>query len=649
MFKNLKLGQKFIILFLVIGVIPSSIIGAVLIFQSMNSMEDQIIANLSAVAEYKTKYFEDWMIQRYTDMHLITGFDLMESACSNLFSDDLAIRQLGMEQVKQYFNLTMARTDVYSDMKLIDMQGNQLYSVQGFTGNVSNKDYFINAIKCNNREIEGILTAEFGCHRLYATPIIYSDELEEPTKYISHIVYKDGTTIPVAILVFAMNINKINEVLSDTTGLGETGETYLVGSDHLLQSDTRFTEHSDILNKQINTFGIEDTLERMEARRGPGICKNLTYENYIGAEVIGHNHYLPTEHVVLATEITSDEAYAGIYEMYIYLAIVMAVAIAAIIGVALIFARTLTKPINNAIGRIEEVAKGNLMVQLEVNSNDEIGSMSKTFNQFLDRLREVIRLLFNSITAFKAATQEISQGSQDLSQRSSEQASSLEEVSATIEETTSMIVQNAEGANQVNTQVQKTTAAMQEIDESSKKIADITNVINEIAFQTNLLALNASIEAARAGDAGKGFEVVANEVRNLAQRSSAQSKEIETLIKNSVHRIQEGVELVNGIAHSISEIASGAEQQKLAIEQIADAVGQLDTVTQQNASLAEESAATSEEISSQASQMADQVSFFNINAADRFQNKVEATPNKDHPSIDKASEKTGMVPAKNNQ
>ncbi|MEO6185110.1 MAG: methyl-accepting chemotaxis protein, partial [Steroidobacteraceae bacterium] len=223
---------------------------------------------------------------------------------------------------------------------------------------------------------------------------------------------------------------------------------------------------------------------------------------------------------------------------------------------------------------------------------------------------------------------EISQGNTNLSQRTEEQASSLEETASSMEEMTSTVKQNADNAGQANqlavaardqaerggVVVAKAVRAMAEINESSKKIADIISVIDEIAFQTNLLALNAAVEAARAGEQGRGFAVVATEVRNLSGRSATAAKEIKALIQDSVRKVDEGSDLVTQSGNTleqivasvkkvtdiVAEIAAASREQSAGIEQVNKAVTQLDELTQQNAALVEQASAASQSMAEQA-------------------------------------------------
>jgi methyl-accepting chemotaxis protein len=292
--------------------------------------------------------------------------------------------------------------------------------------------------------------------------------------------------------------------------------------------------------------------------------------------------------------------------------------------------------------QISEVARraaeGDLTKRVTVTSKDELGTMGRAMNAMLDNLVKVVAEVRQAAEHVSTASAEITQGNEDLSQRTSQQASALEETSASMEEMTSTIKQNADNARQANqlavaarevaekggTVTDKAVEAMDEINKSSKKIADIINVIDEIAFQTNLLALNAAVEAARAGEQGRGFAVVASEVRNLAQRSATAAKEIKALINESVQKVGDGSELVNRsgqtleeivnsvkrVTDIIAEISAASQEQAAGIDQVNKAVMQMDQGTQQNAALVEEATSASQSMRQQAAALLEQVSFF---------------------------------------
>ena len=267
-------------------------------------------------------------------------------------------------------------------------------------------------------------------------------------------------------------------------------------------------------------------------------------------------------------------------------------------------------------------------------------NLGNSVNELMVKLTGVVGEIQHASDNVKAGAQEIAEGNTDLSQRTEEQASSLEETSSSMEEMTSAVRESADNAAHANqlakearkeaeqggAVVEQAVNAMQEINEASKKIADIISVIDEIAFQTNLLALNAAVEAARAGDQGRGFAVVAGEVRNLAGRSASAAKEIKGLIVESLAKVEDGSKLVNQsgealdkivngskkVTDIVGEIAASSQEQSAGIDEINKAVLQMDELTQQNAALVEQIAAASESMGEQAQGLANLMDFFTV-------------------------------------
>jgi len=290
---------------------------------------------------------------------------------------------------------------------------------------------------------------------------------------------------------------------------------------------------------------------------------------------------------------------------------------------------------------MKNVANGNLTQKIVGDYEGIFAECQNAINDTVDKLNELFIKINASATFIKSSSEEISSGNNNLSHRVEQQAANLEETASSMEELTGTVKNNADNAQTANDVaetarklaekggdiVTSAVSAMDEINESSNKIATIISVIDEIAFQTNLLALNASVEAARAGEQGRGFSVVATEVRNLAQRSAAAAKESKSLIQASLRNVHSGTEFVNETGKSLNEIvegvkevgdivakiASASKEQSQGIEQVNQAISQMDEITQQNAALAEEASAASVSMSDQSSNMTELLSFFKTN------------------------------------
>lgn len=315
-------------------------------------------------------------------------------------------------------------------------------------------------------------------------------------------------------------------------------------------------------------------------------------------------------------------------------------------GIVLLLIRSIEKSIGGdpeyAKTIAESISLGDLTVAVNLKSNDR-SSLLHAIKAMRDSIASIVGEVRAGTDTIAGASSEIASGNLDLSARTEEQASSLEETASSTEELTGTVKQNADNARQASqlaasasdvavqggAVVAQVIDTMGSINESAKQIVDIISVIDGIAFQTNILALNAAVEAARAGEQGRGFAVVASEVRNLAQRSAGAAKEIKVLIGNSVEKVEMGTKLVdqagitmNAVVDSIkrvtdimTEIAAASQEQGTGIEQVNQAIGQMDQVTQQNAALVEEAAAAAASLQDQAATLSQVVSVFKISPA----------------------------------
>lgn len=304
------------------------------------------------------------------------------------------------------------------------------------------------------------------------------------------------------------------------------------------------------------------------------------------------------------------------------------------------FHRAVTIPSRRALEACKIMAGGDLTGEINTSRTDDLGQVLRMLRQLRINLHSIVGDVLKNAEKIGLATKEIAAGNLDLSSRTESQASSLEETAASMEQFASTVSQNSDNATQASTMANEAlhiagsggkisdqmVATMDDISHSSKRMIEITGIIEGIAFQTNILALNAAVEAARAGEQGRGFAVVASEVRNLAQRSASASKEIKELIDESMQKIQTGSSLTSNVGGAMreiitttekvtgvmGEIASASQEQRAGILQVNDAVTLMDEVTQQNAALVEEAAAAAASLETQTATLVSALSVFKL-------------------------------------
>jgi methyl-accepting chemotaxis protein len=466
----------------------------------------------------------------------------------------------------------------------------------------------------------------------------YAASNNEPCSFIAQPVMSDGK---VEIIVgLQISLESINGIMQQRDGMGKTGETYLVGSDKLMRSDSFLDQQGHSVKASfagtVQNNGV-DTEAATQALSGKTEAKVV--EDYNGNPVL--SAYTPLDIFGVTWALLSEIDEAEIMEPINTLLISVLIA-GLIIGVliaviALFIAGSIANPLSKGAALAKAVAEGDLTAQIDVNQKDEVGILASSLQTMMGKLTDIVGSIQSASDNVAAGSEELSATAQQLSQGATEQASSVEETSASMEEMGSNIQQNADNSQQTEKislkasgDAQESGNAVSEAVHAMKEIATKISIIEEIARQTNLLALNAAIEAARAGEHGKGFAVVAAEVRKLAERSQNAAGEISELSATSVDVAEKAGEMLNKLVPDIKktselvqEISASSTEQNSGAEQISRAIQQLDSVIQQNAGATEEMASTSEELSSQAQQLQDTIAFFKVNgAASHHQNRA---------------------------
>ena len=450
-----------------------------------------------------------------------------------------------------------------------------------------------------------------------------------------------------------INGGQLGELVQDATNLLNQAQQHYDIYYKLPQTPGMDQALSDELEKQYSTYHA--TLTEMNRLLLAGKLEDMFRQNAQKKQEGMEKSYRAwrAEQARLASEGVQQNEHDYIRILWI-LAAVMVVVLGVIAMSWIAMQRVLLKPLHEVMGHIRHIATGDLTHAIHAEGSNEMARLAQNVQEMQQSLVKTVSVVRDGADTIYTGAGEISIGNNDLSSRTEQQAASLEETAASMEQLTATVKQNADNARQATQLalnasgtakkggevVDGVVRTMDEIAASSSKIAQITNVIDGIAFQTNILALNAAVEAARAGEQGRGFAVVAGEVRTLAQRSAQAAKEIKGLIDDSGNRVSAGSALVHEAGETMAEIvsavtrvtdimgeiSSASDEQSRGIDQVGQAVAEMDRVTQQNASLVQESAAAAAALEEQAARLTETVAVFKVNRSRDVQRPALRSP-----------------------
>ena len=622
----MRLKHKLLAIFLAVALLPTLLIGFISTYIASDSLEQQAFSQLVAVREIKKSQILSYFAERKGDIEILT--ETVAKVVDFSSSDNMSISAHGLHD---YFEKFTKSYDYY-DLFLIDNRGEIFYTV------TKEADYQTN--------LSHGIYSDSGLGELYrkvtsnnAFSIVdfsrYAPSNNEPASFIAMPLTINGTSIVVAL---QLSIEKLNTIMQQRDGMGESCESYLVGADHLMRSDSFLDPKGHSVKASFAGNAQQNGVLTEAVKQGlSGHTDQTIIIDYNGNPVL--SAYTPLSisgmHWVLLSEIDVAEAFNPIYEMYWSISILMLLCILAIFVIAMITSRSILKPLGGEPKDMQQISETIAQGDLTVVFNDGhehysvYGAMKRMSDGLLSMIGDIIDTSNNLASAAEQTSASSLQSSTSLQQQQLSielVATAIQEMSMSINDvannatdvadsTKSAKQQSVDANDKLNKTIEDLTSLGQEIDHAKTVIQTLENdsyaiggvleAIRGIAEQTNLLALNAAIEAARAGDQGRGFAVVADEVRNLAQQTQDSTKNIEQMIDNLQQASKDAVNVMASSSKIAESTIGDAKKTAVAIKGVNKEIECISQMTELIATAVEEQSCVSDDISQNITQISD--------------------------------------------
>lgn len=625
--KKMKLSTKLMAAFLAVGIIPFATIGLFIKVYTNDAMETQVYRQLITVREIKKNEIKNYFDVAFTQMKIFSrSEDVYQLFSTMTYIDSTNVRpedsfDINSFEYQKYYEkygkniIQFWKDSGHHDVLLIcAAHGHVIFSC------AKEQDLGTNLVFGSYKD-SGLAKLWKKVVNTRKSAVVdfepYAPSNNKPAAFAGFPVFGSNKDV-VAVIAFQLSIDHINTVMNQRSGMGKTGETYLVGSDKLMRSDSftkpeRFSVKASFANPDAGKIDTEAVREALSGRTGEKIIKD-----YNGKLILSAYSPLQIDELnwAILAEIEKNEAFSSIYSLNWIIATVALILVLFVVVISFFVTKYITYPINKSIYFAKKISEGNFTETLDMNREDELGILSKSLNIMAANLRQMIGQIVQGVETISSSSTELSVISRQMSASarhtydlSGNVAAASEEMSANMvsvaaateqtsnnvnmvaaaaEEMTSTIneiARNAENARIItNKAVTEALAASKTVDalgKAAKEIGKVTETIADISDQTNLLALNATIEAARAGDAGRGFAVVANEIKELSKQTALATDEIKAKIEgiqdstsgtvNQIHHISR---VINDINEIVSSIATAVEEQSITTNDIAGNVAQ---------------------------------------------------------------------------